>query len=86
MEEQVIDRVDPVDRPVEQVEVALRERETWSDEDRMVAQLMSDDVRSTTPYARALGINHLPVEQQRTEVKRAKDRISKRFKKIRSRR
>ena len=47
--------------------------------DRQVAELMLDGERSTKPFARLLGLEGLPVPEQRREVKRHKDRIKKRL-------
>lgn len=47
--------------------------------DRMVVELLRDGVRSNAPYAAALGISHLPIDQQNREVKRVKDRVKKKL-------
>jgi hypothetical protein len=45
--------------------------------DRKVLQLMAMGERRTAVFAGAMGLSHLSAEQQRLEVKRAKDRIRK---------
>jgi DNA-directed RNA polymerase specialized sigma24 family protein len=45
--------------------------------DRQVLELRLQGERRTSEFAKALGISHLPIETQRLEVKKAKDRISK---------
>jgi DNA-directed RNA polymerase specialized sigma24 family protein len=47
--------------------------------DRDLFLLMLNGVRETEPYAEIMGVTHLPVSEQRPEVKRAKDRLKKRF-------
>jgi len=44
-----------------------------------VLHLMFDGVRATARYAAALGISHLPIDEQRRIVKRYRDRWTKRF-------
>ena len=45
--------------------------------DRKLFQLKAAGERRTERFAKAMGITHLPIEQQRREVKKAKDRIDK---------
>lgn len=45
--------------------------------DRQILALRLQGVRRTEAFAEVLGISHLPIETQRREVKRAKDRIAK---------
>lgn len=45
--------------------------------DRKLARLVIDGERSTQAYATLLGLTEKPVKEQRTEVKRHKDRIKK---------
>jgi DNA-directed RNA polymerase specialized sigma24 family protein len=85
VEEQVVERLDPLDLPRSSVERALAAIQDLSDEERGFLQLRADGVRSTQAYAEVLGIAHLPAEQQRREVKRAKDRLDKRLGSIRGR-
>jgi DNA-directed RNA polymerase specialized sigma24 family protein len=47
--------------------------------DKAVMLLMFDGVRDSRQYAFALGISHLDTGQQRAEVKRAKDRLTKKL-------
>jgi hypothetical protein len=53
--------------------------------DREVLDLMLQDEREYEPYAKALGIDHLPLDEKRAEVKRRKDRIEKRLQRLRDR-
>lgn len=53
--------------------------------DREVLDLMLQDEREYEPYAKALGIDHLPLDERRAEVKRRKDRIEKRLERLRNR-
>lgn len=50
--------------------------------DRQIVELIVERVRAMRPYAQLLGIAHLPADQQAKEVKRAKDRITKRLRRI----
>jgi hypothetical protein len=50
-----------------------------SDVDRAVLGLMRAGERKTEAFAAVLGIGHLPVGEQRAEVKREKERIFKRL-------
>lgn len=45
--------------------------------DKRVFQLRAMGERRTEQFARVMGIIHLPIDEQRREVKRAKDRIDK---------
>ena len=45
--------------------------------DQQLLALRLQGVRRTEAFAEILGITHLPIETQRREVKRAKDRIDK---------
>ena len=48
-----------------------------------VLELMLRKERKTAVYARAYGIEHLPVVEQRREIKRVKDRLQKRLNRAR---
>lgn len=85
LEDEVLDRLDPLDLPPEQVEAVLAEVGQLSTEDREFLCLRASGVRSTHAYAAVLGITHLPVQRQRREVKRVKDRLDKRLRSIRGR-
>jgi len=50
--------------------------------DRELAQLVLDDVRETVEYVSVLGIDGLDELSQRTEVKRHKDRIKVKLKRL----
>jgi hypothetical protein len=52
-------------------------------EDTRVLTLMQQGERKTAEFALALGISDLPPDQQRREVKRAKDRLKQRLKRAR---
>jgi hypothetical protein len=45
--------------------------------DRQILALRLEGERRTAVFAEILGVSHLPMEVQRREVKRAKDRIDK---------
>ncbi|MFO0881802.1 MAG: hypothetical protein U0840_31275 [Gemmataceae bacterium] len=53
--------------------------ESLNEGERRVFDLMAQAERRTSAYAAALGIDHLPAEQQRAEVKRVRDRLEKRL-------
>ncbi len=58
-------------------------RAAFDAQEWQVVQLMVvDDVRDTNVYARLLGIEHLPPEQRKREVKRVKDRLNKRLRRL----
>jgi RNA polymerase sigma-70 factor, ECF subfamily len=44
-----------------------------------VLELMLQGERRTSAYARVCGIEHLPIDEQRSEVKRVRDRLQKRL-------
>lgn len=48
-----------------------------SPEDREVLGLILDGVKETAAFARILGLAHLPADEQRREVRRHKDRITR---------
>jgi RNA polymerase sigma-70 factor (ECF subfamily) len=54
-------------------------REQLTEGDRRVLDLMLQGERSTAVHAEALGLTALPVAEQEREVKRAKDRVTKRL-------
>jgi RNA polymerase sigma factor (sigma-70 family) len=54
-------------------------REGLSEAELRVLDLMLQGERKTAVFAEALGITHLPGNLQRTEVKRAKDKLKKRI-------
>lgn len=61
----------------EQVLQALKDK-VQDERDRQVLYLMVvAEERSTAAYARVLGIEHLPWQEQRRQVKRVKDRLNK---------
>lgn len=52
-------------------------------EDRKAARMMfEDEIRETEPFARLYNLDHLPPTEQRREVKRQKDRIKIRLKRL----
>lgn len=50
--------------------------------ERAVAHLVIKRVSGLRPFAEAMGVSLLPIEQQRAEVKRCKDRVSKRLQRL----
>ncbi len=50
--------------------------------DRQIVALLVDRVRSPQPYAQLLGLTHLSAREQAEAVKRAKDRITRRLRRI----
>lgn len=50
--------------------------------DRQIVTLLINRVRSYEPYSKVLGLTNLPDDEQRKQVKRAKDRIAKRLRRI----
>ncbi len=57
-------------------------REVFADQEWEVVRLMIDDERDTRVYARLLGLEHLPPAEQRRAVKRVKDRLDKRLRRL----
>ena len=52
--------------------------------DRSLLPLVLDGVRETSAYAELMEIGHLPIAEQRRQVKQAKDRINVRLTRLRS--
>ncbi len=50
--------------------------------DKKLLELMLDGERKTERYAEVLGISHLNADEQRRQVKRAKDRLTKRLQRL----
>jgi DNA-directed RNA polymerase specialized sigma24 family protein len=48
--------------------------------ERAVFELLRDGERATAVFAAAMGLSHLPAEEQAAEAKRAKDRVKQRLK------
>lgn len=74
-------RDDPVlrlirDEEVQELDSAVL---TWSEEERRVLALMRQGEKSTEVFARVLGLEAQPPEQQAHEVKKVKDRITRRL-------
>ena len=78
---------------VEEEVVSGEERETWrrhlekvmeilSEEERGVLDVMLEGERKTEVYAQVLGLDHLPVDRQRREVYKIKDRIRKKVRRF----
>ncbi len=82
VEDEALDAVDPFDLPQAQVDAARRLLGQLAPRDRELAQLVADGVRSYAAWATMLGIEHLPVEVQKREVKRQKDRIKKKLERM----
>jgi hypothetical protein len=53
--------------------------------DQEVLRLILEEGRNYEAYAVALGISHLPPKQMRAEIKRRKDRIEKRLRRLKDR-
>jgi RNA polymerase sigma-70 factor (ECF subfamily) len=76
--------LDPVARNIRQEELRqLDEKQADmlaaldDPKDKEILALRLKGIRATAPYACVLGITHLPLKQQREEVKRHKDRITR---------
>lgn len=74
--------LDPVARNIRQEELQQLDKKQAAmlaalddPKDKEILRLKLDGVRDTEGYARVLNITHLPVAQQREEVKRQKDRV-----------
>jgi RNA polymerase sigma-70 factor (ECF subfamily) len=50
--------------------------------DKELLDLIIDGERKTECYSKILGISHLPIDEQRKQVKRAKDRLTKRLRRL----
>jgi hypothetical protein len=85
VEDEALERVDPVDVPPDVVRAALQALSELDEVDRRLLQMMADGVRSTAAYAAVLELSHLPVELQRKAVKQHKDRLGKRLERLRER-
>jgi RNA polymerase sigma-70 factor (ECF subfamily) len=59
-------------------EPALSDDVALTGDEAKVLELMRREERGSAAYAQALGITHLPADQQRAHVKRVKDRLKKR--------
>jgi hypothetical protein len=79
VEEEVLDAVDRFDVPTAVLERAREQLSRFSEQDRQLIMLLGAGVRSTAPYAEALGITHLSARAQAKEVNRNKDRLKKRL-------
>lgn len=82
VEDEALDAMDPFDLPQAQVDAARRLLGELAPRDRELAQLVADGVRSYAVWANTLGIEHLPAEVQKREVKRQKDRIKKKLERM----
>jgi hypothetical protein len=85
VEEEVLERVDPVDVPPDVARAALKAMSELDEVDRRLVRMMVDGVRSTAAFAAVLEISHLPIELQRKAVKRHKDRLGKILERLRER-
>jgi RNA polymerase sigma-70 factor (ECF subfamily) len=85
VEEAALDTVDPVGVAPDTARAMLQAVADFDAVDRQVPQMIADGVRSTSAYAAVLGLSHLPVDVQRTTVRRHKDRILKRVERLRDR-
>jgi hypothetical protein len=60
-----------------------RVRRALSRDDALVLELMLNEERKTSAYARALGVDDRPIAEQEQIVNRAKDRVKKRLQRAR---
>jgi DNA-directed RNA polymerase specialized sigma24 family protein len=75
---------------IEDVITRLRFEEVWPLVDaefpdpieRAVLMLIINGVRETTVYVRAIGLSHLPEDEQTQQVERVKNRVKKRLRRI----
>jgi RNA polymerase sigma-70 factor (ECF subfamily) len=85
VEEEVLDRLVPTlfagQYDVNQIYEQLR-REITDPRDWQVLRLLSEGERRTHAFAEVLGIAHLPADEQRKQVKRVKDRLRIRLKRL----
>lgn len=58
------------------------QRELVDAQERKVVALMLNNIRETIAYSQVLGIDHLPPKEQQKAVKRIKERIGKRLRRI----
>jgi len=72
--------VDPV--ADDDAESIARLREQFHGQERDVVELIVDGERRTERFARVLGLQDRPREEQAREVKRAKDRVKKRLQRL----
>jgi len=84
-EEGALDRLDRFDLPPEVVSSVREAVGEYEPEDFAMIELMGQGVRETAAYAEVLGISHLPAQVQRAEVKKHKDRLSRRLERLRDR-
>jgi hypothetical protein len=84
-EEDALDRLDRFDLRPEVISSIREAVGEYEPEDLAMIELMAQDVRETAVYAEVLGISHLPAEVQRAEVKKRKDRLSRRLERLRDR-
>lgn len=86
VENEVLERLAPTSfaehHDVHQILDRLQQ-EITDPRDWQVLQLIDEGERRTQVFAEVLGIAHLPVEEQRKQVKRVKDRLRVRLKRLR---
>jgi RNA polymerase sigma-70 factor (ECF subfamily) len=68
-----------MERLADRARVTQAMAEGLTPEEARVLALMQEKERKTAVYAAALGIAHLPLQEQRVAVKRVKDRLTKRI-------
>ena len=85
VEDEVLNSLEPLDVRDELLSAAKDAIAELPPQDRQLLQLIVDGVRSTASYADVLGITHLPLSMQRAEVKRHKDRLTKKLERLRAR-
>jgi DNA-directed RNA polymerase specialized sigma24 family protein len=81
-QDSLLDQQD-LDAPIQAQELwAYIQTEFVDAVERRVIVLMLNDVSETTAYSQILGIGHLSQEEQEKDVKRIKERIGKRLRRI----
>lgn len=82
VDEEALDSADPHDLPAGVLETIREHAAGFSPEDFAMIELMGEGVRETAAYAEVLGISHLTIHDQRTAVKREKDRLTRRLERL----
>lgn len=63
------------EKPIRLESIVTQENEKLSEPERRVMDLLQKGERRTAVFAEAFGVSHLPLQEQRREVKRVKDRL-----------
>jgi RNA polymerase sigma-70 factor, ECF subfamily len=75
----ILEMQETIRERVQQSQVPAAVRDGLTSQESRVLDLMRINERKTEAYADALGIGDLPASEQRREVKRVKDRLTKRL-------